>query len=185
MLIPPLSPIGFSPPCCSLPSMLTRPLLQFTASAFAISFCVAASPAALIVLYPCPSSLLAAVTQPNSPLSPCSQLSPRLDLPLPNYDAPAFLDTSSSQKQSSWWDLSNPGLISLEGKKAELCSPSPTVRGSGSTTGMTLLRSYSKKKYLTVSHGNESQLQFTVKLQLLFLSKSCLLCWIAAIILEI
>lgn len=33
MLIPPLSPIGFSPPCSSLPSILTRPLLQFTASA--------------------------------------------------------------------------------------------------------------------------------------------------------
>ena len=70
--------------------------------------------------------------------------------------------------------VSKPG-----GKKAELGSPNE------GTIGVPLLRSYSKKKYLAVSHGNESQLQFTVKLQLLLLSKLYLLCWIAAIILEI
>lgn len=70
-------------------------------------------------------------------------------------------------------------------KKAELGSPGCTIHGFGGTIGVPLLRTSSRKKYLAVSHGNESQLQFTVKLQLLFLSKSCLLCWIAAIILEI
>lgn len=49
-------------------------------------------------------------------------------------------------------------------KKAELDSPGCTVYGFGCTIGVPLLRSYSRKKYLSVSHGNESQLQFTVKL---------------------
>lgn len=98
---------------------------------------------------------------------------------------PHHLWTQVVLRKSSWWYLKDLRVGKPGGKKAELGSPSPTVHDFGGTIGVALLRSYSKKKYLAVSHGNGSQLQITVKLQLLFLSKSCLLCWIAAIILEI
>lgn len=70
-------------------------------------------------------------------------------------------------------------------KKAELGSPGPTLKWFWRHHWCAFLRGYSKKKYLAVSHGNENELHSTVKLRLLFSSKSCLLCWIAAIILEL
>lgn len=45
--------------------------------------------------HPGPTPLLAAVTQYYSPLGSCSQLC-QLNLPLPNYKAPAFVDATST-----------------------------------------------------------------------------------------
>lgn len=107
---------------------------------------------------------------------------PNSDLPLPSVKAPAFVNACNTHIKSAWWYLRTSAFAKPGREKAELGSPSPTLCGFGGTIGVTSWEVTPRRNILQFLMGMKTNCNLQLNL---FSSKSCLLCWIAAIILEI
>lgn len=107
---------------------------------------------------------------------------PNSDLPLPSVKAPSICEHMEYSKKICQMVPKDLTIAKPGRTKAALGSSSPTLRGFGDTIGVPSWEVTPRRNILQFLMG----MKMNCNLQLnLFSSKSCLLCWIAAIILEI